>query len=199
MPILDRDQVARSLTGAWRVFLDKPDAASFFDLSFEGFWHSFRAFVLMIPAYGLAAATEYQDLRGAPGADFSGSAFVMAKAIASLLDWITFPILLALVAEQVGIARSFTSFVIVRNWGSVLASIPFVLIDACYLLGIVSQDVANVGSLVFVLVQLYYSYLIASRTLGAGIGTAVAIVIADFAVSLLIMTLSTSMAGLPLQ
>ena len=153
----------------------------------------------MIPAYGVAAATEYQDLAGSPGADFSGSTFVLAKAIASLLDWVTFPILLALLAEQIGIARSYASFVIVRNWGAVLASIPFVLIDSLYLLGMVSEDVANVGSLVFVLVQLYYSYLIASRTLGAGIGTAVAIVVADFAVSLLIMAVATSVSGLPFQ
>jgi hypothetical protein len=199
MPFLDRDEIARSLTGAWRVFLDKPDAAHFFDLSFNGFWRSFRAFALMIPAYGLAAATEYQALMSSPGADVSGSTFFFAKAIASLLDWVTFPILLALVAEQLGIARSYTSFVIARNWGAVLAGVPFVLIDLLYLLGMFSEDVANVGSLIFVLVQLYYSYLIASRTLGAGIGMAVAIVIADFAVSLLIMAIASSAAGLPFQ
>jgi hypothetical protein len=199
MPFLDRDEVARSLTGAWRVLLDKPDAAQFFDLSFDGFWRSFRAFVLMIPAYGLAAATEYLGLTGSPSADVSGSAFVLAKAIASLLDWITFPILLALVAEQLGIARRYTSFIVVRNWGAVLASVPFVLIDLLYLLGIFDQDIADVASLVFVLGQLYYSYLIASRTLGAGIGMAVSIVVADFAVSLLIMAITSSVAGLPLQ
>ena len=44
-----------------------------------------------------------------------------------------------------------------------------------------------------------YSYLIASRTLGAGIGMAVAIVIADFAVSLLIMAVATSAPGLSVQ
>lgn len=62
MPFLDRDEIARSLTGAWRVFLDKPDAAQFFDLSVEGFWRSFRAFGLMIPFYGLVAAAEYRAL-----------------------------------------------------------------------------------------------------------------------------------------
>ena len=50
MPFLDRDEIARSLTGAWRVFLDKADAAGFFDLTVSGFWRSFRAIVLMIPS-----------------------------------------------------------------------------------------------------------------------------------------------------
>jgi len=199
MPFLDRNEIARSLTGAWRVLLDKPDASHFFDLSFDGFWRSFRAFLLMIPAYALAAAADYRNLAGAPGTDFSDATFVLAKAVASLVDWTAFPILLALVAEQLGISRRYTTFIIVRNWGSVLTSVPFVVIELFRLLGLLGEDVADVASLFFVLVQLYYSYLIASRTLGAGIGMAVAIVIADFAVSLLIMAVATSAAGLPVQ
>jgi len=199
MPFLDRDEIARSLTGAWRVFLDKPDAAGFFDLTVNGFWRSFRAIVLMIPAYALTAAAEFQALVGSPAADFSGLNFVFAKTIASGLDWITFPILLALVAEPLGITRSYTSFIIVRNWGAVLASAPFAVIDLLYIFGVFSEDATNVASLIFLIVQLRYNYLIASRTLGVGIGLAVAIVIADFAVSLMIMAIASGMAGLPFQ
>jgi hypothetical protein len=199
MPFLDRDEISRSLTGAWRVFLDKPDAPRFFDLTVTGFWRSFRALVLMIPAYALTAAAEYQALAGAPDAAFSGSTFVLAKTIASGLDWITFPILLALVAEPLGITRSYPSFIIVRNWGAVLATAPFALIDIGYVSGAFNEDATNIASLIFLIVKLRYDYLIASRTLGAGIGLAVGIVVADFAVSLMIMAIVNGMAGLPLQ
>ena len=199
MPFLDRDEIARSLTGAWRVFLDKPDAQRFFDLSVNGFWRSFRAIVLMLPAYGLAAAGEYQALVAAPNPDFSDAGFVLAKMLAAGLDWITFPILLALVAEPLGITRSYTAFIIARNWGAVLASAPFALIDLLYLFGIFSQDVTNIASLIFLIVQLRYNYLIASRALGVGIGLAVGIVVADFAVSVMIMATVSGIAGLPFQ
>jgi hypothetical protein len=199
MPFLDRDEIARSLTGAWRVFLDKPDAQRFFDLSLDGFWRSFRAFVLMAPAYALTAVAEYQSLVGTTDAGFSDSAFFVAKAIASGFDWVLFPILLALVAEPLGITRSYTSFIIARNWGSVLASIPFLVIDLLYISGGLGEDATNIASLIALIVQLRYAYLIASRALGVGVGLAVGIAVADFAVSLMIMAIASGVAGLPIQ
>jgi hypothetical protein len=196
MPFLDRNEIAGSLTGAWRVFLDKADAASFFDLSVEGFWRSFRAFVLMIPFYALMAAAEYQALIAAD-ADVSDSAFILAKSLASGIDWILFPILLALVAEPLGITRNYTSFVIARNWGSVLAGVPSVIVDLLYVLDVLDGDVTQIASLIVLMVQLRYSYLIASRTLGVGIGLAVAVVVGDFAVSQTIMAIAAAVAGLP--
>ena len=56
--MLDRDEIARSLTGAWHLFLDRPDAMRYFDLSIEGFWRSFRAIVLLLPAYILSTLAE---------------------------------------------------------------------------------------------------------------------------------------------
>jgi hypothetical protein len=196
MPFLDRDEIARSLTGAWRVFLDKPDASQFFDLSVEGFWRSFRAFGLMIPFYGLMAAAEYRALIAA-NADVGESAFILTKAVASGIDWILFPMLLALIAEPLGITRSYTSFVIARNWGSVLASVPSVVVNLLYVLGIFDDDLTQIVSLIVLFVQLRYAYLIASRTLGVGIGLAVAVVVGDFAVSQMIMTIAAGLAGLP--
>jgi hypothetical protein len=199
MPFLDRNEIARALTGAWRVFLDKPDAPQFFDLTVEGFWRSFRAFALMVPAYALAAAAEHQQFAGLPSVPFSDTTFVVAKTIAAVFDWITFPILLALVAEPLGITRSYPAFIVARNWGAVLASAPFAVVDAFYILGMLGEDIANIATIILLLVQLRYNYLIASRALGAGIGLAVAVVIADFAVSLVIMAIASGVAGLPFQ
>src|SRR5262249_488650 len=123
-PFLDRNEIIRSLTGAWYVFLDKPDAPRFFDLSVEGFWRSFRAILLMIPAYGLTALTDYQTLVGSADGNFDTSTYVLTKVIADGFDWILFPILLFLVAEPLGITRRYPSFIIARNWGSVLAGVP---------------------------------------------------------------------------
>jgi hypothetical protein len=196
MPFLDGDEVARSLTGAWRVFLDKPDAPRFFDLSVEGFWRSFRAFALMIPLYAVMAVADYQSLI-ADNADFSDSAFILARTAAAGIDWILFPILLALIAEPLGITRSYTSFVIARNWGSVLTIVPFAVVDLLYSLGVFEGDARQIATLVVLMVQLRYSYLIASRSLGVGIGLAVALVVGDFAISQMIVVISAGIAGLP--
>src|SRR5262249_5380366 len=125
--------------------------------------------------------------------------YVLTKVIADGFDWILFPILLFLVAEPLGITRRYPSFIIARNWGAVLAGVPFVVIDLLYIMGILGDDVSQIASLIALMVQLRYMYLIASRALGVGIVLAVAIVVADFAVSLMIMAIANGMAGLPIQ
>ena len=78
-----------------------------------------------------------------------------------------------------------------------LASVPSVVVNLLYILGVFDDDVTQIVSLVVLIVQLRYAYLIASRTLGVGIGLAVAVVVGDFAVSLMIMAIAAGMAGLP--
>ena len=56
--MLERDEIARSLTGAWELFLDRPDAMRRFDISMTGFWRSFRAIVLVLPAYLVTSLAE---------------------------------------------------------------------------------------------------------------------------------------------
>ena len=59
---MDRAEIARSLTGAWRLFLGRPDAMRFFDTSVDGFWRSFRAIILVAPLYALTALADRHDI-----------------------------------------------------------------------------------------------------------------------------------------
>ena len=59
---MNRAEIERSLTGAWRLFLGKPDAMRFFDASVEGFWRSFGAIVLVAPLYALTALADRHDM-----------------------------------------------------------------------------------------------------------------------------------------
>jgi hypothetical protein len=74
-----------------------------------------------------------------------------------------------------------------------------VVIDVLYIVGILNDDATSIASLIAIIVQLRYMYLIASRTLGIRVGLAVAIVVGDFAVSLMIMAIASGVAGLPIQ
>jgi hypothetical protein len=53
-----RDENARSLTGAWHLFLDRSDAMRFFDVSVDGFWRSFGAILLILLAYILVVLSD---------------------------------------------------------------------------------------------------------------------------------------------
>lgn len=185
----DRDEIVQSLTGAWRLFLDRPDAMRYFNISIDGFWRSFAAILLIVPAYALFAVAERIEILSEPVVDpgFGEGAFVANKILTLVFDWITLPVLLAAFAKPLGIARNYAAYMVARNWCAVLATAPFGIVALLSLVGVLGAGPANVVSLVFLVVVIRYNYMIARRALGADIGLAVGLVVADFAISLLVI------------
>ncbi|MCB1490134.1 MAG: hypothetical protein KDJ88_22075 [Bauldia sp.] len=186
--MLDRDEIVRSLTGAWYLFFDRPDAMRYFDLSVEGFWRSFRAILLLLPAYVLSTLAERViTLANTPVGGEQDAAFFFLDSVVGLgLDWIALPILLALAARPLGIQRTYAAFIVARNWASVIALVPYGFIGLLVIAGIVDMEMANILMFVALVVVLRYNFLVARRALDVGIGFAIGIVILDLAVSLTI-------------
>ena len=67
--VITLDEIARSLQGAWLLFLDRANAMRLFDASYGGFWRSFQAVVLVAPAYELTVLADRRALLAAAGAD----------------------------------------------------------------------------------------------------------------------------------
>ena len=195
---MDRAEIARALTGAWRLFLGRADAMRFFDASVEGFWRSFGAVILVAPLYALTALADQHDLLtdANPADDFSGGSFWAAKALTLALDWVTLPILLGLIADFIGIRRGYPAYVVARNWATVLMIVPFAAIGLIDLAGIASASVLVLPSLVALAATFRMSYQIARQALGARVDVAVALVALDFLVSLAIVMAANGLFGL---
>ena len=184
--MLERDEIARSLTGAWGLFLDRADAMRHFDVSVDGFWRSFRVVVLVLPLYVLTSLAERTIAASTMGPAPDAAMFLLGNAVSLGLDWITLPIVLALAARPLGIERNYSAFVIARNWGSVIATIPFGAISLLLLFGMIGPEIANFLMLAALMVVLRYNFLIARRALDVAVGFAIGIVVLDLATSLTI-------------
>jgi hypothetical protein len=186
--MLEWNEIVRSLTGAYEVFLDRPNASQHFDLSINGFWRSFRAIVLVAPLYALSAIAERAVALGDPSvaADFNDGLFILDKAAALIIDWVALPVVLALLASRIGIARTYPAFIIVRNWAAVLSILPFALIGLLFTVGTFGPDTADIMTLAGLIIVLRYNYLIARRVMEAPVGLAVAVVVGDFILSMAI-------------
>lgn len=186
--MLTREEIVQSLTGAFEIFLDRPNAMRHFNVSVTGFWRSFSAIALVAPIYALSALAERQvALTDAlHAAQFDDGLFSLNKILALGIDWITLPLLLALIAGRIGIAGTYPAFIIARNWGSVLATIPFGIVGVLFVSGVIDAEAADILSLGMLFIVLRYNYLIARRALEVSIGFAVVLVVADFALSMLI-------------
>ena len=114
----------------------------------------------------------------------SGAGFILHNGIGLLLDWIALPLILALLAGPLGIARHYAAFVVARNWCAVIAAVPFGVIGLLIVGGLVGTDFGSLLMLAALIAVLRYNYVIARRSLEASVGFAIGIVVLDFVVSL---------------
>jgi hypothetical protein len=182
-----REEIGRAIGAAWRLFLNDPRGMAGFDLSVNGFWRSFGAIVPMAPFYFVAFMVERQLRLADPEQEaFSNTLFFAVKVAAAAVDWVAFPILLALFARQLGIARSYPAFIVARNWASLLIIIPDSAVAAAFGLGFLGGEIAGFVSLALLIIFLRYRFLIARIALGASIIFALGITLADLLLSLVI-------------
>ena len=140
--VITLNEIARSLQGAWLLFLDRGNAMRLFDASYGGFWRSFQAIILVAPAYEVTVLADRHALLAGAGSDtFNEVAYVAARWLAFAFDWITLPLLLAALAGFLDIRRGYPAYVVARNWSSVLAVLPFAVIALVDLTGLVSPDI----------------------------------------------------------
>jgi hypothetical protein len=193
--VIGRAETERALIGAWGVFINRPDALRGFDTSLEGFWRSFQAIIVVLPIYLITALSDRMTAIGDPGGVVAPDLYWVTELLTLLLDWITFPALLALIGGFIGIKRAYPAYIVVRNWAQPLMLAPFAVISLLTIAG-VSNDILLIPSVLAIAYSLRFSYLIVRRTLGVEIDIAIALVVLDVLVSLGVVQLVGRLTGL---
>jgi len=196
--ILTLDEISRSLTGAWGLFLDRPGSTRLFDMSVDGFWRSFRAIVLVAPSYAFAVlADRYMAAESDPTAPVqSGWNMFVENGLGLCLDWVALPLILALLARPLGIGARYPAFIVARNWCAVIAAFPFGVVGLLTVIGFIGSELGTILMFAILIAVLRYNYLVAKRTLEATMGFCIGIVVLDFVVSLTIaLTLQSAFAS----
>ncbi|MHA7774825.1 hypothetical protein [Roseibium sp. M-1] len=189
MTLIRFGEIRAAWDGSLLLLRNRPEGMALFDQSIPGFWRSFSVVMLLIPAYlagGLAerkfmfAANEYHpDM-------FPDGAFWFAQMFGLAADWLTLPLLLAALAIPLGVSHRYVPFVVARNWTSLLASTPYLIIYTLYILGIFGAELTLFLSLLLLPVLIWYSYLVTRIALQAGLGITIGIVVLDVVLSLFI-------------
>jgi hypothetical protein len=184
---LAADEVVRSLRGSWRLMTQGAEALDELDLSRDGFWHSFAAFALMLPAT-IAVLAAVRVLAGLPNSDgLFGSPLLVAAVIgAQCLAIFAVPALLIGLSPDLVHAPRFTSFVIAWNWAGIVSAGLMAVPAAVFAISWSTREIATLQALAFAMIVLRLRYCVARATFGAGSGIAVPLVmasiLADYAV-----------------
>jgi hypothetical protein len=177
---LDADDVARSLRGSWRLMTKGAEALPELDLSRDGFWRSFLAFALMLPAtVAILAAMRLAAGLGNAGGLFSAPMLALSVAAELSLAILVVPAFLILIRPELMQSPRFTSFVIAWNWAGIVSASLMAVPAAVYALGWAPSRLALAQSAFFAAIVLRLRYCAARAVFGAGSGAALPLVIAS--------------------
>ena len=188
------EAIQQYLTGAWQLMMGRPDGLGRLDLSVDGFWNSFFAIVVALPALTVGWVSVANQLGGEA---FSERLSVVVRlAMIDLLTWVVPIATLAAVARPLGIAKRFVPYVVASNWGSALfvwMMLPPAVID---LVIPGAQEATAALSIVIFLATLALSWRLTNAALGLGAATATWVFAGMFGFSLALLLMLQPLFGL---
>lgn len=181
------------MTGAWRLMMGKPEAIRLFDLSADGFWNSFYAIVVAVPALTVGWASFAGDFAVGAGGRFG---IVFLLGVIDLATWVLPLIVLALVAKPLGVGDRFVPYVVASNWGSALLIWLMLPATLVRLLAPGADELAALLSLAAFLVTMALSWRLTNAVIDRGAGLASAVFALMLALSIGVLLTLQALFGL---
>ncbi|MET0941796.1 MAG: transporter [Mesorhizobium sp.] len=189
------EDIQQYMTGAWRLMLGKPDGMRLLDISVDGFWNSFFAIIVALPALAaswIAVANDITEL-----ADMgSRLSIVLRFAVVDIGAWVLPLGALALAARPAGIADRLVHYVVATNWGSALLVWLMLPPAVLKLFFPAAQDVSAALSLLLFLASMVLSWRLTNAAIGKGAGLGSAVFVAMFVASLAVLFALQAILGL---
>lgn len=169
-----------------------------FTVTEGAFWRSFSVFFLTLPLSMLGWQALFGSIEEAgvrpPG--LSLPSFHLTMILTAAFEWILFPVLLAILSSPLGISRHFAAFMIARNWGSLLLTLPYCAIGALSLIGLLNDEVASIATMILIGLGIRYDILNARWTLKANWSLAIGVATLAFLLGMVMLVLNNRLLGL---
>lgn len=190
------EEIQQYLTGAWRMMTGKPDGIRLLDISADGFWNSFFAIVVALPALVIGWVSIVNEIGAEP--DMTGSRFslLVRLAIADFGTWVLPLAVLALAMRPAGIADRFVHYVVSSNWGSAL--IVWIMVPPALLKLFIpgAAELATIVSLGLFGVTLVLGWRLTNAAISRGPAVATGVFAGMFVVSLVVLFSLQALLGL---
>ncbi|HEX8168000.1 MAG TPA: hypothetical protein VF601_19705 [Beijerinckiaceae bacterium] len=195
--IVTAEDVVRSLRGTAALLNRRSEGLKSFDMTEKGFWHSFGAIWLALPAFVVVLAFERHRLGLlGPGAAILDASWVTAVVAAGYVaSFLVLPVGMIGIARRLGLGPRYVPFVIVTNW-SLAVGLTFLSVPAALLLvGWATPSLAVLYALAFGAIAVHLLWFGTKAALGVSGGLAAAIVVLALALDVLIAGTVDSLAG----
>ena len=175
-------EIVNSLYGSSRLAWGDKNGINYFNTSHLGFWRSFTAAIIVAPIFALLLNVRY----AVSSNDINLFRFVSIYAIAYVIGWVAFPIIINYVTDVLGHGEKFVRYIVIYNWASVLQNLiylPFAILVEAQLIDGTAATI--IGLCLLGLVFLYTAF-ITKTALEVSNGVATAIIVFDLILSVII-------------
>jgi hypothetical protein len=114
-------EAAFALSGALRLARMDPGGLDHFDTTVAGYWRSFYAAVVVLPAYILLMVF-YAVLSPV---DAGPVRWVVVEAIAYVIEWTAYPLAMVTIARGLRCSDNYIRYIVAHNWANVLGVVLF--------------------------------------------------------------------------
>ena len=177
--IVTADEVNRSFRGTLDLLHSRSEGLKSFDMSERGFWRSFMAIWLTLPAYIVSLA--FERLRPGmlqPDRVLLDNVWVdVVVAFGHVAGFIALPVAMIWIARWFRLEKAYVPFVIVTNWISVIGMLVLSVPAMLMLLGWAPPQLASLFSLAFAIIIVRLQWFATKSTLGLTSLSALGIVV----------------------
>ncbi|PVE22440.1 hypothetical protein DC522_21395 [Microvirga sp. KLBC 81] len=195
--IVTADEVNRSFRGTLDLLHSRAEGLKSFDMSERGFWRSFTAIWLTLPAYVVSLAFERLRLGLLqPDRSLLDNVWIdLVVALGHVASFMVLPLAMIWIARRFNLTKAYVPFVIVTNWitamGLLVLSVPAMLL----LLGWATPALASVFSLAFAVIIVRMQWFATKATLGLSNLPAIGIVLLGIVLNSCVGSITRSLLG----
>ncbi len=195
--IVTAEDVSRSLRGTVALLNRRMEGVRAFDMSEAGFWRSFGAIWLTLPAFVVMVALERRRLGlaqdGGPLLEASGLTALVA--LGHLAVFLAMPLAMIGIARRLGLTARYVPFVIVTNWIMAVEILVLAVPGSLLLVGWATPGLAGFFAACFLVVLLRVHWFAAKATLGVSGSVAAGITVLGIGLTLTIAGAVDALAG----
>jgi len=182
-----REEVVGSLWGAYLLARADPSGMTRFNLTFEGFWRSFFAAVLVAPGYAILVADKLMTRPEAVDPLWA----TLVEGLAYVASWAAFPLAAVIATRLLDLGHLYVALIVATNWAAAIQIVLFVLalILSLVLPGLLAGLVLAV---VTVAILLYQWFVIRTALMTTG-GVAFGLVLLDLVLNTIINVIAEGM------
>jgi hypothetical protein len=184
-------ELISGLYGAYRLCRFDRSGLSYFDATPQGFWRSFVSALLVAP---LHFAVTYAALEGR-AIEADTASVVVVELCAYVILVFAYPLAMHYVCRLLDRDRQYILYIVAYNWAGVILSLlalPAIVLDS----GAALHDIASVVALAVTVASLAMMWFIARIALEVPVLTAVAVVVLDVVLELIIRSVAEARLGI---